>query len=272
MSQIRCEECGNLFSSDNECCPNCGCPINTPEPPKSNNNGGKRKLYLAVGVAFIVAIASIVAFLYNDMVKREQMATKQAELLATLLRERQKADSIAAQRVQKEAARKAREDSVKAALAFEEQQRIEDEEKIKREGVQKVFRLGCTVYENREFKGSCNVCGYVYDIYTATISTYICRVPQGKVWVYKGYERCEDMKTYNRYPILNYYTKENEGILNRNGKRTYYSDQTIELKKGGVPLLRPGDGISIRQQFDINCPGDYWAEVYIIEKDEEYYY
>ena len=81
-------------------------------------------------------------------------------------------------------------------------------------------------------------------------------------------------KTYprKRYPILRYFTKENEGILQPNGKRDYYPDQTIELNNGGVPLLRPGDGIAIRQSFDKRYPGDYWVEVYFVEKDEGYYY
>lgn len=275
MAHIKCEECGNWFSSDDKSCPNCGCPIDSPEPPKSPKNNDKRTLYIALGAIALVAITSIFAIVYNDMAKREQKAKEQAEMLAKELRERQKADSIAAVQAQEEAVRKAREDSIEAALAFEEQQRIEEEERIRREGVQKTLRLNCSVYDNEQFNGSCNVSGYIYDTYTATISTHICRVPQGKVWIYKGYFQCEEMKnTYptHRYPILSYYTKENEGILERNGKRSYYSNQTIELNKGGVPLLRPGDGISVRQQFDKRYPGDYWIEVYFVEKNEEDYY
>jgi len=264
MALIKCEDCGQMVSDKENACPNCGCPMSKAK--------SKRGLYVILGIVLLAAVVAAIAYLYQDLAKKEAKAKAEVEKMRQELQEQRARDSVALVRAEEERQLAEQQEAVEVAWAQEEQERIEEEERRRREGVEKVFRLGCTVYENREFKGSCNVCGFVYDIYTATISTKICRVPQGKVWIYKGYYRCEDMKTYNRYPILDYYTKENEGILNRNGKRTYYSDQTIELKKGGVPSLRSGDGISIMQQFDIDSPGDYWVEVYVIEKDEEFYY
>ena len=275
MALIKCEECGYWFSNGEKSCPNCGCPVDEPCPPKPPRKGGKRALYVVLGIVLIVGVASVIAFMYNDMAKREQEAKKQAEMLRLELRERQKTDSIATVRAQEEALCKAREDSIEAAIAYENQQRIEETEQLRQEGIQRTIRINCSMEENGYYTYSSNICSYNYGhVGDAVISTKIYRIPKGKVWLYKGYYRCEEMKnthpTYT-HPFLEYFSKENEGWRDRDGQH-YHHDQDIRLDHGGVPVLRPGDGVAIRQYFDKRYPGDYWIEVYFVEKDEEAYY
>lgn len=272
MALIKCEECGYWFSSDDGSCPNCGCPIGEPDHPKPSKKGGKRALYITLAIALIVGVASVIAFMYNDMAKREQEAKEQPEMLKLELLERQKTDSIATVRAQEEALRKAREDSIEAAIAFEEQQRIEDEESTTRASIDKHIRINCTIGDNKILDYSSNAKCYIYDTWTSTISTYIYRAPQGKVWLYKGYQLSESMKEmWHKQTILEYFSRENEGWRDRGGQHYHY-DKKIDLKHGDVPVIRSGDGIAVKQRFDERCPGDHWLEVYFVEKDEDDYY
>ena len=270
MALIKCDECGYWCSSDDDSCPNCGNPINPPKPPKNN---GKQGLYIISAIVVIVAFTSILALMYNDVTKREHETMLKAEMLAKELREKKRADSISALQAHEEAIRKAQEDSIEAALAYEEQQRVEEEERVRREGVQKTIRINCTIagrYEISDY--SSNVKCYIFDTWRPRISTYILRAPKGKIWLYKGFRRSEGMeKTWRNGTILQYFTKENEGWIDRGGHHYHY-DKEIDLEHGDVPVIRPGDGIAIMQGFDDRNPGEYWVEVYLVEKNEEDYY
>jgi hypothetical protein len=204
------------------------------------------------------------------MAKREQKAKEQAEMLALELRERQKNDSIVAVRAHEEAIRKAKEDSIEAAIAFEKQQSIE-QEKI-HESIQKHIRINCTIGDNKILDYSSNAKCYIYDTWTSTISTYIYRAPKGKVWLYKGYQLSEGVKEMPiKQTYLEYYSRENEGWIDRGGQHYHY-DKKIDLKHGDVPVIRSGDGIAVMQRFDGRYSGDHWIEVYFVEKNEEDYY
>lgn len=109
MALIKCDECGNWCSSDNDSCPNCGYPINSSKPHKNNSRQG---LYIVLAIFVIAVIAAIFGLLYTDLAKREQQARVQTEMLANELREKKEEDSISALRAREEAIRKAQEDKV----------------------------------------------------------------------------------------------------------------------------------------------------------------
>ena len=264
MALIKCDECGYWCSSNDDSCPNCGYPINPPKPPKNN---GKQNLYIILAIVVIVAITTIFALLYTDLAKREQQAKVQTEMLAKELREKKRADSISALRTREEAIRKAQEDSIEVALAYEEQQRVEEEERVRREGVQKTISLTrildsrgalCGVegnYGGESWTGMFHFSNYAY--------TKMITVPNGKVWIYKGYRIIEGEPT--RLHLL-FFSREKE-IYNH--VRGY--DKAYPLQEGGVPVLRAGD--HMRLIFDSPfVEGRHTVYFYFTEKDEDYYY
>lgn len=76
MALIKCRECGKEISSEAKACPNCGCPVKTPEQPKKNNNvngcSGCLLTFLIVIGVFLITSSYIDSKLFDERETAEQ--------------------------------------------------------------------------------------------------------------------------------------------------------------------------------------------------------
>ena len=148
--------------------------------------------------------------------------------------------------------------------AEEEKKRIEEE---RRKGVEKVVTLSFTRPESTWDRNlSCT--GNYGAIITARPNQYAVTeyipIPYGKVWVY---ERCRTTEGDPGLISLWYYSRESGALRNRLG--SYDSEYLLE--KGGIPILRPGDGFRI-SFVPFSNAGTKSIEAHFREKDEEFAY
>jgi hypothetical protein len=159
--------------------------------------------------------------------------------------------------------RKEEERKEEERRAEEERKRIEEG----RKGVEKVVTLSFTRPE-RAWDRDLSCTGNYGAIITAQPNQYAVTeyipIPSGKIWVYESYRRIEgDPDLISLW----YYSRESGALRNRLGSY----DSEYLLKKGGIPILRPGDGFRI-SFVPFSNEGTKSIEVYFREKDEEFAY
>lgn len=267
MALKQCEECGYRLTGKETFCPNCGYPMTN----SKRFALGKRSLYAILGVIFLLALAALAVYLHQDLTKKEAEAKAEVEKMRKEMQEQRTRDSLALVRIEERrlAEQKAAEE---AAIEQEEQERIAEENRMN-QPVEKMVRLECYVSDRMRYSHSGNYGSKVYTERTSSVilnMPHMLRIPSGKVWVYKGYNRGGNAESH--HPILYYYSRENEGYSYGNGKKRYMHDQKIDLRQGGVPTLRSGDGFNIEQEFEASNPGEGVVNVYFVEKNEDYYY
>jgi hypothetical protein len=148
--------------------------------------------------------------------------------------------------------------------AEEERKRIEEE---RRKGVEKVVTLSFTRPE-QGWDRNLSYTGNYGAVITASPYNYVLteyiQIPNGKVWIY---ESCRTTKGDPGSISLWYYSRESGALRNRFSSY----DSEYLLSKGGIPILRPGDGFRIMFWKASNA-GTKSIEVYFREKDEDYAY
>ena len=148
--------------------------------------------------------------------------------------------------------------------AEEERKRIEEE---RRKGVEKVVTLSFTRPE-QGWDRNLSYTGNYGAVITASPYNYVLteyiQIPNGKVWIY---ESCRTTKGDPGSISLWYYSRESGALRNRFSSY----DSEYLLSKGGIPILRPGDGFRIMFWTASNA-GTKSIEVYFREKDEDYAY
>lgn len=159
--------------------------------------------------------------------------------------------------------RKEEERKEEERRAEEERKRIEE----RRKGVEKVVTLSFTrpeQYWDRNLSCTGNYGAIITDKPHQYAVTEYIPIPSGKIWVYESYRRIEgDPDLISLW----YYSRESGALRNRLGSY----DSEYLLKKGGIPVLRPGDGFRI-SFVPFSNEGTKSIEVYFREKDEEFAY
>lgn len=268
MALKQCDECGSWVSDKDKACPNCGYPMTN----SKRFALGKRSLYAILGLVFLSALVALAVYLHQDLAKREAVAKAEVENMRKELQEQRTRDSLALVRIEEERRLAEQKAAEEAAIEQEEQERIAEGNRMN-QPVEKMVRLECNVSDRMRYSHSGNYGSKVYTERTSSVilsMPHMLRIPSGKVWVYKGYNRSGNAESH--HPILYYYSRENEGYSYGNGKKRYMHDQKIDLRQGGVPTLRSGDGFNIEQEFEASKPSEGFLNVYFVEKNEDYYY
>ena len=270
MALIQCDECGSWVSDKDKACPNCGYPMKNVK----RFTLGKRGRYAILGVVLLSALAALAVYMHQDLAKKEAEAKAEVEKMRKELQEQRTRDSLALVRIEEERRLAEQQAAEEAAWEQEELKRQADDERYMNQPVEKTVRLECYVPERFHYTHSGNYGSRVYTDRGGSVIIdmgHIYRIPSGKVWIYKGYDKSgKNTESYD--PILYYYSRENKGYSYGNGKQRYMHDKKIELRSGSTPMFRPGDGFSIEQQFSTQDTGGANVNVYFVEKNEDQVY
>lgn len=264
MALIQCDECGSWVSDKDKACPNCGYPMKNVK----RFTLGKRGRYAILGVVLLSALAALAVYMHQDLAKKEAEAKAEVEKMRKELQEQRTRDSLALVHAEEErllAEQKAAEEAAaEEEWAREEQGRIEAEDRMRREGVERVVTLTRVVDSNYKVSANSNYGGEVWDgmFHFANYAfTKKIRIPNGCVWIYK---RSEVVCGHPRDLHLFYFSRDQKYADKVEGNKTY------RVADGGLPVFRSGD--KIRLAIDSYSEGEHTMNIYFTEKDENYYY
>ena len=185
MEQVKCPDCGEVYSEDIQSCPNCGCP-NDNWKSKPNQQGLTERATISVGwkkyqVVFIIVcmlIVGICSFFIGTSLKSNP---KQAVMsVDTTLIKKAIKDSL-----EKNHRAVLQKQIEEANMEREREKQARQEEERKRMGTDIDITLNA-YFDRRHFHNIGSNFGVYKSLDYYYLESQRITIPKGKVWVFKG--------------------------------------------------------------------------------------
>lgn len=190
MSQVKCPDCGEMYSEDIQSCPNCGCPNDswkqnqqTSPDTKGLPVSKKKKYSIVFCVALCVFAVGVSSFLIgvsiNPKSKQTAMSVDSA-LINKIIK-----DSVSKIALQKQTEEERLEEEDRQAEKRKEQARLEEERK--RVGTDIDITLNA-YHDGLHLRNIESNYGVYKNRHYHYLESQTITIPEGKVWVFKGFE------------------------------------------------------------------------------------